>query len=83
MLLPPLVGIDHPVAAIGLDDRSDERNDMLADVPDVEAVVDCQTIGQFHQRRRRARFGRVNRSGDVVHGRRTPRDLVSQLDRPS
>ena len=67
VLLPPFVRVDHAVAPIGLDHRGNQRDDVLADVPDVEAVVHRQAIRQFHERRRRARFGRMNRSGDVVH----------------
>ena len=72
VLLAPLVDVDDAVAAVGFDDRRDERDDVLADVADVRAVVDGQAVGQLHQRRRRAGFGRVNRAGDVVDRRRAP-----------
>ena len=58
------------VASVDFDDRRDQRNEVVADVLDVRALVDGEAIGELHQRSRRARFGRVDRSGDVVDGRR-------------
>ncbi len=76
VLLLPLVHVHHVVAAVGLGDRRDERDDVLADVPDVGAVVHGQAVGQFHQRRRRAGLARVDGAVDVVHRRHALRDRV-------
>jgi hypothetical protein len=76
MLLAPLVRIDHAVAAVGLDHGGDERDDVLADVADVGAVVHGKTVRQLHQRRRRPRFRRVDRAGDVIDRRGALRDRV-------
>ena len=62
----PLVDVDLPIAAVGLQDRRDQRDDVRADRLDVGALVDRQPVGQFHQRRRRTGLGRVERPGDVV-----------------
>ena len=59
---------------------------MLADVANIEAVVDRKAVRQLHQRGRRSRLGGVDRPGDVVDGRGTPRNLVGDrvvhFDRP-
>ena len=76
MLLAPVVKVHDAVAPVGFDHRRDQRDDVLANVADVGALVHREAIGQFHQRGRRAGFGRVNRAGDVVHGRRALRDRI-------
>ena len=74
----PLVEVHHAVAAVDFDNRRDERDDVIADVPDVRAVVDGEPIGELHERRRRARFGRMDGARDVVDRRRPPGDVVGQ-----
>ena len=64
----PFVDVDHAVAAIDFDDRSDQRNHAVANLADVRAFVDGQSVGEFHQRGGRAGFRRVNGAGDVVNG---------------
>ena len=66
----PAVDVDLAVAAVDLDDRRDQRDDPVADLLDVRALVDGEAIDELHQRRRRARLGRVDRAGDVVHRHR-------------
>ena len=66
----PLVHVHHLVAAVDLDHRRDERDQVVPDRLDVLVIVDDEAIGELHQRRGRARFRRVNRAGDVVDGRR-------------
>jgi hypothetical protein len=62
----PAVDVDHAVATVHLDDRRDERDHVLADIADVGALVDGETVGELHQRRRRSGLGRVDGAGDVV-----------------
>ncbi len=83
--LLPVVDVHHAVASVDLDDRRDERHDVVADVPYIGRIVHGQTICELHQRRRRAGFCRMNGAGDVVDGRRRAGDLrrllVVHLDR--
>ena len=62
----PVINIDHAVAAIDFDDRSDERHHAIADRFDIRTVVNGQPIREFHQCCRRAGFRRMNRAGDVI-----------------
>ena len=62
----PFVDIHHAVAPVDFDDRRDQRDHSIADFLDVRAFVHRQTIGKLHQRRGRASFRRMNRSGDVI-----------------
>ena len=66
----PLVDVDHLVAAVDLDHRRDQRDQVVADRLDVLVIVDDQAVGELHQRGRRAGFRRVDRAGDVVDRRR-------------
>jgi hypothetical protein len=52
----PLVDVDHLVAAVDLDHRRDQRDQVVANRLDVLMVVDGQPVRQFHQRSRRAGF---------------------------
>ena len=85
VLLRPVVDVDHAVAAVHFDDRREQGDDVVADVPDVRAFVDRQPVGQLHQRRRRARLGRVDRAGRVVDrdrvGNQARRLLVVHVER--
>ena len=76
VLLLPLVHVHHVVAAVRLGDRRDERDDVLADVADVRAVVNGQAVGQFHQRRRRTGLAGVDGPVDVVDRRDALGDRV-------
>ena len=78
----PLVDVDHLVAAVDLDDRRDQRDQVVADRLDVFVVVDGQAVGELHQRGRRAGFGRVDRAGDVVDRRRCRRPAFPPAHRP-
>ena len=78
----PVVDVDLAVAAVDLDDRRDQRDHVVADVPDVRAVVDGEPVCELHQRRRRAGLGRMDRAGDVVDGRRTARRAGRPRRRP-
>ena len=75
----PVEEIHDAVASVDLDDGGDERDEVVADVPDVLALVDGEAVGELHQRRRRACFRGVDRPGDVVHRRRVGRDLLGHL----
>ena len=81
----PFVKIDHAVASVDFDDRSDQRNGAVANFLDVRALIDGEAIGQLHERGGRAGLGRVNRAGDVVDGHRFGDELVGfrviELDR--
>ena len=82
VLLLPLVDVDDAIAAVDLDDRRDQRDDVIANVLDVGRVVDRETIRELHERRRRAGFGRVDRAGDVVDGRGARRRAARRACRP-
>ena len=69
MLHVPVEHVDHAVASVDFDDRRDERDEMIADVPYIRTLIDGQPIGELHERRRRARFRRVDRARDVIDGR--------------
>ena len=62
----PVVQIHHAIAAVGFDHRRDQGNDLRADFLDVRRIVDGEAVRQFHQRGRRAGFGRVDAAGNVV-----------------
>ena len=70
MLHVPVEHVDHAVASVDFDDRRDERDEMIADVPYIRTLIDGQPIGELHERRRRARFRRVDRARDVIDGSR-------------
>ena len=44
------------VAPVDFDDRRDQRDEVVADVLDVRALVHREAIGELHQRGRRARL---------------------------
>ncbi len=62
----PAVDVHHAVAAIDLDHRRDQGDQVVADLPHVGALVDRQAVGELHERGRRAGLRRVNGAGDVV-----------------
>ena len=68
--LVPAVDVDHAVAAIDFNDRSDEHDHVLADVLDVWGVIDGEAVGQLHECCGRAGFRRVDGAGDVVDRKR-------------
>jgi hypothetical protein len=70
----PAVDVDHAVAAVDLDHRCDERDQVGADLLHVRALVDRQAIGELHQGRGRAGLGRVDGTGDVVDRHRGRHD---------
>ena len=80
----PAVEIDHAVAAIDFHHWRDQRDRAVANFLDVRAFIHRQPVGQFHQRRRRSRLGRMDRAGDVVDGHGLRNDFVGfrviQLD---
>ncbi len=62
----PAVEVHHAVAAVDLDHRGDERDQIVADLADVGTLVDRQAVGELHERGGRARLGGVDGAGDVV-----------------
>jgi len=72
----PLVDVHHLVAAVDLDDRRDERDQIVADRPDVLVLVHGEPVGELHQRGWRAGFRRVDRAGDVVDRRGSVDELL-------
>ena len=72
----PFVDIDHAVAAVDFDDRSNQRDGAIANFLDVWAFIHGEPVGQLHQRGGRARFRRVNRARDVVDGHGLRDELV-------
>ena len=62
------------ITAVDFHDGSDERDEVVADVSDVRALIDGEAVRQLHQRRRRPRFRRVDRARDVVDRRRLVRE---------
>ena len=65
----PVVNIDHAIAAVDFDHWRDQRNHAVADRSDVRTLVNGEPVGKFHQSRRRAGFGRVNRARNVIDGK--------------
>ena len=65
--LVPLVDVHHAVAAVDFNHRRDQHDHVRTDVLDIRRVINRQSVCQLHQRRRRARLRRVNRSRNVVH----------------
>ncbi|MCG3160993.1 MAG: hypothetical protein JMDDDDMK_02089 [Acidobacteria bacterium] len=80
----PFVNVHLPVASVNFDNRCDQRDQVVSNLFDVRAFINRQTIGQFHQRRRRTCFGRMNRAGDVIDRNRVGDDLfgfvIVQID---
>src|SRR5580700_10957771 len=68
MSFVPLINIDHAIAAVDFDYRSDEHDHVRAYVLDIWGIVDRQTISQFHQGRGSAGLRGVDGTGDVVDG---------------
>ena len=81
----PSVDVDLAVTPVDFDDRRDEGDQIVANLFDVRALVNGQPVRQFHQRRRRTGFGRMDRAGDVINRDRSGDDLlrfvVVQVDR--
>ena len=82
----PFVNVHHAIPPIHFHHRRDQRDHSFAHFANVRAFIHRQPVRQFHQRRRRARLRRVNRSGDVVNRYRLGHDAVRlriiHLDRP-
>src|SRR5215813_15462682 len=80
----PFVDVHHAVAPVNLDDWSDERDQVVANLFDVWTFVNGQPVSQLHQRRRRTGFGRMDSAGDVIDRNRIGDDLfgfvVIQVD---
>ena len=53
----PAIDVHHAVAAVDLDHRRDQRDQVVADLADVRALVDRQPVGELHERRGRAGLG--------------------------
>src|SRR6185437_13092445 len=64
----PVVDVHHAVAAINFHHGRDERDDVVANVLNVRAVVHGEAIGQLHEGAGGAGLGGVNRAGDVIDG---------------
>ena len=77
MLDVPVVEIDRAIAAVHFDDRRDQRDDVVADVLDVRALVDGEAIGQLHERGGCTRLGGMDRTRYVIDGRGGGGDPVS------
>ncbi len=81
----PLVDVDLAIAAVRFQHGRDHRDDVRANGLDVRALVHHEPVGQFHQGRRRAGLGRVQRPRDVVHRHRRAHQPVGlgivELDR--
>ena len=65
-LLAVVVGVDDLLAAIDLDDRGDEGDDVLADVLDEGSLLHRQAVGELDQHLRPAGLRRVDAAGDPV-----------------
>ena len=63
-----LIEIHIVIAAIHFPDRDDHRDDILADLADVLAFVNGETIQHFDHRFRAARLGGVQRAAQQIHG---------------
>lgn len=70
----PAEDVHLPVAPVHLDDRCDERDEVVADVADVRALVHREAVGELHECSRRARLRRVDGARDVIDRRRLGRD---------
>ena len=64
----PAFHVHDAITSVHLDNGRDQRDQMIANIPDVRALVDREAIGQLHQSRGGASFGGVNGASDVVHG---------------
>gem|GEM_PF-6641918 len=69
----PAEDVDLAIATVHFHDRSDEGDQVVADVPDVWALINREAVRQLHERCRRARFRRVYRARDVVDRSRLAR----------
>ena len=63
----PTVNVHHTVAPVGFHNRRYQRYHVAAYGFNVWGFIYCETIGQFHEGRRRAGFGGVNRTRDVIN----------------
>ena len=73
MRLGVVVRVDDLVAAVGLDDRRDDRDDVVADALDERRLLDDEAVRELHQHLRAAGLGRV-------HAARDPVDRLRGLD---
>jgi hypothetical protein len=46
----PAVDVDHAVAAIRFDNVRNEHDHVRTNEFDIRSVVDCETVGVFHER---------------------------------
>ena len=74
----PVEDVHHTVATIHLNNRRNERDYVFANVLDVGALVDGQSVRQLHERRRCPCLGAVNGARDVVDRGCCLGDLVGQ-----
>ena len=72
----PFVEVDHAVAAVHFDDRSNQRDGAVANFPDVRTFIDGQAVGQLHERRGSSRFRRMDCPGYVINGDGLGHELV-------
>ena len=68
VFLVAVVPVDGAVAAIGVCDRHDGYDDLIADLLDEVGVFDGEAVGELHQHLGRAEFGGVETAGEGVDG---------------
>ena len=73
--------VDHLVAAVGLGDRVDEHDHVLADLLDHGLVRDRQPVGELHDHLGAAGLRRVEAGVEVVDRPRRRDDLLGLLGR--